>query len=83
MSPLRHLLDPATQNHNVAGWGRALAGIARTGHVATVQVLERTVPDSGDTLARHWSQQGHPEMPVAGQVYSELVASAGPAAANC
>lgn len=75
------LLDPATQNHNVGGWGRALAGIARTGHVATVQVLERTVPDSGDTLARHWSQQGHPETPVAGQVYSELVASAGPAAA--
>ncbi|MEU0305339.1 SCO6880 family protein [Streptomyces cyaneofuscatus] len=75
------LLDPATQNHNVAGWGRALAGIARTGHVATVQVLERTVPDSGDTLSRHWNQQGHPETPVAGQVYSELVASAGPAAA--
>lgn len=39
------------------------------------------MPDSGDTLSRHWSQQGHPETPVAGQVYSELVASAGPAAA--
>ncbi len=76
------LLDPATQNHNVSGWGRALAGIARTGHVASVQVLERTVPDSGDTLARHWAQQGRPETPVAGQVYSELVASAGPAAAR-
>ena len=75
------LLDPATQNHNVSGWGRTLASIARTGHVASVQVLERTVPDSGDTLARHWSQQGRPETPVAGQVYSELVASAGPAAA--
>ncbi|MEV0691255.1 SCO6880 family protein [Streptomyces sp. NPDC050388] len=75
------LLDPATQNHNVNGWGRALAGIARTGNVATVQVLERTVPDSGDTLARHWSQHGRPETPVAGQVYSELVAAAGPAAA--
>ncbi|CAL9364353.1 hypothetical protein SUDANB105_00733 [Streptomyces sp. enrichment culture] len=75
------LLDPATQNHNVNGWGRALAGIARTGHVATVQVLERTVPDSGDTLARHWAQHGQAEAPVAGQIYSELVASAGPAAA--
>ncbi|MFJ4918454.1 SCO6880 family protein [Streptomyces sp. NPDC088725] len=75
------LLDPAAQNHNVNGWGRALAGTARTGHVATVQVLERTVPDSGDTLARHWSQHGHPETQVAGQVYSELVAAAGPAAA--
>ncbi|MFF5837786.1 SCO6880 family protein [[Kitasatospora] papulosa] len=75
------LLDPATQNHNVNSWGRALAGIARTGHIATVQVLERTVPDSGDTLTRHWTQNGRPETPVAGQIYSELVSSAGPAAA--
>ncbi|MGP3733017.1 SCO6880 family protein [Streptomyces sp. GDS52] len=75
------LLDPATQNANVNGWGRALAGTARTGHVATVQVLERTVPDSGDTLSRHWAQHGRSETPVAGQIYSELVASAGPAAA--
>ncbi|MGC0400379.1 hypothetical protein RKD27_003023 [Streptomyces sp. SAI-126] len=75
------LLDPTTQNHNVGSWGRALAGIARTGHIATVQVLERTVPDSGDTLTRHWTQNGQPHTPVAGQIYSELVASAGPAAA--
>ncbi|MFF3412568.1 SCO6880 family protein [Streptomyces sp. NPDC002742] len=75
------LLDPATQNHNVTSWGRALAGIARTGNIATVQVLERTVPDSGDTLTRHWTQNGQPQTPVAGQIYSELVASAGPAAA--
>ncbi|WP_326812308.1 hypothetical protein OIE62_07555 [Streptomyces scopuliridis] len=75
------LLDPATQNHNVSSWGRALAGIARTGHIATVQVLERTVPDSGDTLTRHWTQNGRAQTPVAGQIYSELVASAGPAAA--
>ncbi|MER6082952.1 SCO6880 family protein [Streptomyces sp. NPDC001833] len=75
------LLDPATQNHNVSSWGRALAGIARTGHIATVQVLERTVPDSGDTLTRHWTHHGQPHAPVAGQIYSELVASAGPAAA--
>ncbi|MFI7560820.1 SCO6880 family protein [[Kitasatospora] papulosa] len=75
------LLDPATQNHNVNSWGRALAGIARTGHIATVQVLERTVPDSADTLTRHWTQNGRPETPVAGQIYSELVSSAGPAAA--
>lgn len=57
------LLDPATQNHNVSSWGRALAGIARTGHIATVQVLERTVPDSGDTLTRHWTQNGQPQTP--------------------
>ncbi|MFJ2739653.1 SCO6880 family protein [Streptomyces sp. NPDC087440] len=75
------LLDPAVQNHHVNSWGRALAGIARSGHVATVQVLERTVPDSGDTLTRHWAQHGQPQTPVAGEIYAELVASAGPAAA--
>ncbi|MCZ4101298.1 hypothetical protein G3I60_39995 [Streptomyces sp. SID13666] len=75
------LLDPTSQNHNVTSWGRALAGIARTGHIATVQVLERTVPDSGDTLTRHWAHNGRPQTPVAGRIYSELVASAGPAAA--
>ncbi|OAR25891.1 hypothetical protein A8W25_10235 [Streptomyces sp. ERV7] len=75
------LLDPATQNTNVAAWGRALAGIARTRHVATVQVMERTVPDSGDSLTRHWTAHGHPQAPVAGQIYSQLVDRAGPAAA--
>ncbi|OEV29356.1 hypothetical protein AN219_16980 [Streptomyces nanshensis] len=75
------LLDPATQNANVTGWGRALAGIARTGHISCVQVLERTVPDSGDALARHWKQQGRPDAPVAAEVYADLVGSAGPAAA--
>ncbi|MGW4204214.1 SCO6880 family protein [Streptomyces sp. NPDC004726] len=75
------LLDPATQNTHVTGWGRALAGISRNGHIAAIQVLERTVPDSGDTLTRHWTQHGHPQTPVAGQVYADLVTAAGPAAA--
>ncbi|SFC59723.1 SCO6880 family protein [Streptomyces aidingensis] len=75
------LLDPATQNANVAGWGRALAALARTGQIARVQVLERTVPDSGDALHRYWAEHGDPDTPVAGAVYGELLAAAGPAAA--
>ncbi|MFB7936108.1 SCO6880 family protein [Streptomyces sp. NPDC056049] len=75
------LLDPATQTANVAAWGRALAGIARTGRISTVQVLERTVPNSGDSLTRHWTEHGNPHAPIAGQIYTELLASAGPAAA--
>ncbi|AUH44811.1 hypothetical protein CXR04_09870 [Streptomyces sp. CMB-StM0423] len=75
------LLDPATQNQHVTGWGRALAGIARSGHIAAVQVLERTVADSGDGLARHFTRNGQAQAPVAGQIYSELLTSAGPAAA--
>jgi hypothetical protein len=75
------LLDPATQNANITAWGRALAGIARTGHVTAVQVLERTVPGTGDALVRHWQQRGRPQAPVAGGVYADLVGSAAPAAA--
>ncbi|MFE4664548.1 SCO6880 family protein [Streptomyces sp. NPDC056716] len=75
------LLDPATQHAHVSGWGRALASISRTGNIAAIQVLERTVPDSGDTLTRHWTHHGQPGTPVAGQVYADLVAAAGPAAA--
>lgn len=75
------LLDPATQRTNVAGWGRALAALARTNHVAKIQVLERTVPDSGDALRRYWAEQGDREAPLAGRIYEELIASAGPAAA--
>lgn len=75
------LLDASAQNAHVSGWGRALAGLARNGQVCTVQVLERTVPDSGDTLSRHWAQNGRPDTPVAGSIYADLVTSAGPAAA--
>ncbi|MGW4051349.1 SCO6880 family protein [Streptomyces sp. NPDC004779] len=75
------LLDPATQTANVSAWGRALAGIARTGRISTVQVLERTVPNSGDSLTRHWTEHGNLHAPIAGQIYTELLASAGPAAA--
>ncbi|MFG2381166.1 SCO6880 family protein [Streptomyces avermitilis] len=75
------LLDPGTQNANVNGWGRALAALARTGQVARIQVIERTVPDSGDALRRYWEEHGQPDAPVAGAIYSELIQSAGPAAA--
>ncbi|QNA73103.1 hypothetical protein C8250_015305 [Streptomyces sp. So13.3] len=75
------LLDPVTQNRNVSGWGRAMAALARTGQVARIQVIERTVPDSGDALRRYWAEHRNPQAPMAGKIYSELIASAGPAAA--
>ncbi|GAA0286017.1 type VII secretion protein EccE [Streptomyces polychromogenes] len=75
------LLDPATQSHNVSGWGRTLAALARTGHVARIQVLERTVPDSGDALTRYWTEHGNAGAHLAGPIYSDLLAVAGPAAA--
>lgn len=75
------LLDPPTQNYNVGAWGRCLAAMARTGYIHAVQVIERTVPDSGDALARYWAEHGRPDAPVAGPVYADLLAAAGPTAA--
>ncbi|UGQ10944.1 hypothetical protein LO772_29705 [Yinghuangia sp. ASG 101] len=74
------LLDPATQDAHVHGWGRVLASLARTGHVARIQVLERTVPDSGDALHRYWHEHGTAGAPLA-KVYTDLLTAAGPAAA--
>ena len=75
------LLDPATQNANVAGWGRVLSALARSGQVARVQVMERTVPDSGDALQRYWSAHQAPSSAMASGLYQELLQVAGPAAA--
>ncbi|MFJ9988110.1 SCO6880 family protein [Streptomyces globisporus] len=75
------LLDPGTQQANVGGWGRALAALARTGQIARIQVIERTIPDSGDALRRYWEEHGRPDTPTAGAIYNELIQSAGPAAA--
>jgi hypothetical protein len=75
------LLDPGTQHAAVNGWGRALAALAGTGHVARIQVLERTVPGSGDALHRYFAEHGNPDAPLAGRVYQDLIATAGPAAA--
>ncbi|MGP4115158.1 SCO6880 family protein [Streptomyces sp. 4N509B] len=75
------LLDPAQQAQQVHGWGRTLAGLARGGHIRTIQVLERTVPDSGDALVRHFQHHRVAGAPLAGEVYADLVAAAGPAAA--
>ncbi|MEV6531377.1 SCO6880 family protein [Streptomyces sp. NPDC051639] len=75
------LLDPGTQQANVGGWGRALAALARTGQIARIQVIERTIPDSGNALRRYWEEHGRPDTPMAGAIYNELIQSAGPAAA--
>ncbi|MFJ3217392.1 SCO6880 family protein [Kitasatospora sp. NPDC086801] len=75
------LLDPPTQAANVSAWGRCLASLARTGYITTVQVIERTVPDSGDALQRYWVEHGRPDAKVAGPVYEELLAASGPTAA--
>ncbi|MDF1605894.1 SCO6880 family protein [Nocardioides sp. YIM 152315] len=85
------LLDPAEQERRVVGWGRVLATACRSGRLASVQVTERTLPDSGKGLADWWAQHGNhwgnqqgnqaggPAGSWAASTYEELVDRAGPA----
>ncbi|MDR5713022.1 SCO6880 family protein [Nesterenkonia flava] len=73
------LLDPAEQQRRVTAWGRVLATVCRSGRVATLQVLERTLPDSGTGLAEWWAKHGTDDGSWAAETYSELIDRAGPA----
>lgn len=73
------LLDPAEQHRRVTSWGRVLATVCRSGRIATLQVLERTLPDSGTGLAEWWAAHGTRDDSWASTTYQELIDRAGPA----
>src|SRR4051794_11684973 len=73
------LLDPAEQERRVVSWGRVLATACRSGRIASVEVMERTLPDSGKGLADWWEQHGNRSGSWASTTYGELVDRAGPA----
>ena len=73
------LLDPGEQERRVTSWGRVLATVCRSGRIATLQVLERTLPDSGTGLAEWWATHGTPDGSWAAETYAELIERAGPA----
>ena len=73
------LLDPAEQQRRITSWGRVLATACRSGRIASLQVMERTLPDSGKGLAEWWSQHGHHDDSWTSTTYGELIDRAGPA----
>lgn len=73
------LLDPGEQERRVASWGRVLATVCRSGRVSMLQVLERTLPDSGSGLAEWWASHGNSDDTWASTTYAELIDRAGPA----
>ena len=73
------LLDPAEQQRRVTGWGRVLAAACRSGRIARIQVMERTLPDSGSGLAEWWRQHGTDDGSWGANTYRELIERAGPA----
>jgi hypothetical protein len=73
------LLDPNEQQRRVTSWGRVLATACRSGRIASLQVMERTLPDSGKGLTEWWSQHGNQDDSWTSRTYSELIDRAGPA----
>ncbi|MDJ0334881.1 PrgI family protein [Salinibacterium sp. G-O1] len=77
--PAFALLDPGEQERRVSSWGRVLATVCRSGRLSMLQVLERTLPDSGTGLAEWWASHGSADGSWASTTYAELIDRAGPA----
>jgi hypothetical protein len=73
------LLEAGEQARRIEAYGRLLAALCREdGLIAAVQVLERTVADSGDPLHRDWHLRGQQGNGWAAAAYEQTLASAGP-----
>src|SRR3546814_4346589 len=73
------LPDPPEQERRGTGWGRVLATACRSGRIASLQIMERTLPDSGKGLAEWWHQHGTGDDSFGATTYGELIEGAGPA----
>lgn len=79
-APAYPLADRSTQQERISSWGSLLAQLGQEGsHLAAIQWLERTIPDSGRGLDDWWRLKGVPGTASADH-YEQLIASAGPAA---
>ena len=76
------LLGADEQQRRVSAWGRVLAVLAATEQVASVQLLEASVPATGGEVADYWREHGQHGDGWVQRCYGDLVAQAGPAAAR-
>ena len=76
------LLGDAEQQRRVSGWGRVLASVARSGHIAAVQVLETSLPDRGTAVRAWWQEHGRHDGSWASRTYGQFVDAAAPASAR-
>jgi hypothetical protein len=78
-----HLLQNSDeQDRRVTAYGRMIAGLCQSSRIARAQILERTIPDSGDGLGDWARQRNLDTTTVAGGVYGDLLQHAAPAAAR-
>jgi len=73
------LLTLEEQDHRLAMWGDTLDTLGYSGGgIVRLQMLDTTVPDSGDTLAREWATKGLQGTAATAANYEELLDSARP-----
>lgn len=75
-----HMLELDEQDRRESAYGRMLAALCDPArHVKRLQILERTVPESGDTLQRDFASRAMPiGSPAAVDSYRRVMAQAGP-----
>lgn len=70
------LLETSVRGARVEAWGSLLAQLcAESGVVSRLQILERTVPDSGDALHRDWARRGIHDGSFQAASYEQLLAA--------
>lgn len=74
------LQDPTAQQRRIDGFGRVLATVCRSGRIARLQVLERTLPDTGAGLTDWWARRGTTDDSFPARTYRSLIERAGPSA---
>lgn len=80
--PAHLLQNTDEQDRRVAEYGRMIAGLCQAGRVARAQVVERTLPDSGDGLMAWARQRDLDGQTAAGEIYRDLLDQAAPASAR-
>lgn len=73
------LLDPGEQERRAHAWGRVLSTVCRSTRIHRLQVLDRTLPDSGSGLQEWWARRGVHDGSWPARIYQELIGRAGPA----
>ena len=70
------LLETSARGSRVEAWGSMLAQLcAENAVLARLQVLERTVPESGDSLDRDWQRRGVHDGSLQAANYEQLLAA--------
>lgn len=68
------LLETSVRSARVEAWGSLLTQLcAQNAVISRIQVLERTAPDSGETLARDWARRGVHDGSLQAANYEQLL----------